>query len=94
MIISSAINEVLTNFPVSGENETEWVSASSAVGTGHRNFHTPVSYEVSVPELCHSSPIPMSSGRKMDALENASSVVINKFKPFKFTFDSQIKFYD
>lgn len=90
--MSSALNEVLTNFPVSGENETKWVSANSVLATGHQNSPTDMSCETSVPELCHSSP--MSSGSKMDELENASSVVINKFKPCKFTFDTQIKLYD
>lgn len=90
--MSSALNEVLTNFPVSGENETKWVGANSVLATGHQNSPTDMSCETSVPELCHSSP--MSSGSKMDELENASSVVINKFKPCKFTFDTQIKLYD
>lgn len=90
--MSSALNEVLTNFPVSRENETKWVSANSVLATGHQNSPTDMSCETSVPELCHSSP--MSSGSKMDELENASSVVINKFKPCKFTFDTQIKLYD
>lgn len=92
MILTTVLRLVALSVPFLRENETKWVSANSVLATGHQNSPTDMSCETSVPELCHSSP--MSSGSKMDELENASSVVINKFKPCKFTFDTQIKLYD